>query len=236
MRLIFIRHGDPDYEKDSLTEKGWREAELLSQRVSNWDVKDFYCSPLGRAKDTAAVSLNKLHREATVCDWLKEFFVLVKDPETGRDRIPWDFMPEYWTKESLLYDKEKWVEAPVMKTGELKKSYKEVCNGIDELLATYGYNRKDAYYITEEGNDATIVFFCHLGLMFTVMSHLLNIAPTLLWHGFFVAPTSVTILNTEERVPGKAYFRCQVMGDTTHLHDGNEPISKSGYFTELFQN
>ena len=31
MRIIFIRHGDPDYEKDSLTEKGWREAALAGQ-------------------------------------------------------------------------------------------------------------------------------------------------------------------------------------------------------------
>ena len=36
MRIIFIRHGDPDYEKDSLTEKGWREAALLAERVSRW--------------------------------------------------------------------------------------------------------------------------------------------------------------------------------------------------------
>ena len=28
MKLIIIRHGDPDYSIDSLTEKGWREAEL----------------------------------------------------------------------------------------------------------------------------------------------------------------------------------------------------------------
>ena len=28
MRLIFIRHAEPDYEHDSLTEKGWREAKL----------------------------------------------------------------------------------------------------------------------------------------------------------------------------------------------------------------
>lgn len=30
MRLIIIRHGDPDYERDSLTQKGWREAEPLA--------------------------------------------------------------------------------------------------------------------------------------------------------------------------------------------------------------
>ncbi len=32
MRLILIRHAEPDYVRDSLTEKGWREAELLSTR------------------------------------------------------------------------------------------------------------------------------------------------------------------------------------------------------------
>ena len=44
MRIIFIRHGDPDYEHDSLTEKGWREAALLAERVSAWRVTDFYVS------------------------------------------------------------------------------------------------------------------------------------------------------------------------------------------------
>ena len=39
MRLIFIRHAEPDYSIDSLTEKGWREAKLLAERVSRWDVK-----------------------------------------------------------------------------------------------------------------------------------------------------------------------------------------------------
>ena len=59
-----MRHGDPDYSIDSLTEKGWREAELLSQRLIKLDVKEFYCSPLGRAKDTASKILEKLDRKA----------------------------------------------------------------------------------------------------------------------------------------------------------------------------
>lgn len=71
MKLIFIRHGDPDYVNDTLTEKGRREAELLADMVSKWDVKQFYCSPLGRAKDTAAYSLKKMGREATIYPWLK---------------------------------------------------------------------------------------------------------------------------------------------------------------------
>ncbi|MBC7960452.1 MAG: histidine phosphatase family protein [Vallitaleaceae bacterium] len=56
MKLLIIRHGDPDYAIDSLTEKGWREAEYLSKSISDMEVKAFYVSPLGRAKDTASVT------------------------------------------------------------------------------------------------------------------------------------------------------------------------------------
>ena len=35
MRILLIRHGDPDYEHDTLTEKGRREAELLAKRASS---------------------------------------------------------------------------------------------------------------------------------------------------------------------------------------------------------
>lgn len=59
MKLLFIRHGDPDYEIDSLTKKGWKEAALLAERVSQLEVKTFYVSPLGRARDTASSPYRK---------------------------------------------------------------------------------------------------------------------------------------------------------------------------------
>lgn len=81
MKLLFIRHGDPDYTIDSLTEKGWKEAEFLSEKIAALDVRDFYVSPLGRAKDTASCTLKKNGRTATECKWLREFDV--KDQKTG---------------------------------------------------------------------------------------------------------------------------------------------------------
>ena len=65
MKLVIIRHGDPNYEIDSLTPTGWKEAELLVPRISAMDVKAFYVSPMGRAKDTAAATLKTMGREAT---------------------------------------------------------------------------------------------------------------------------------------------------------------------------
>ena len=79
MKLLFIRHGDPDYTIDSLTEKGWKEAEFLSEKIAALDVRDFYVSPLGRAKDTASCTLKKNGRTATECKWLREF----DDQKTG---------------------------------------------------------------------------------------------------------------------------------------------------------
>lgn len=244
MRIIFIRHGDPDYVNDTLTEKGWREAELLANRVNRWDVADFYCSSMGRARDTASCTLKKVNRDAQVFDWMREFYYPITDPTTGRYGVPWDFMPSYWTKEVLFYDKDRWHEASVFQSNQqLRPAFDEVCRGIDNVLAGYGYVREGMIYRTgvsssvhrSDDDDHTIVIFCHLGVTFVMMSHLLGIAPTLLWQNFFIAPTSVTILTAEERIPGEAYFRSQVVGDTTHLHDGKEPISQAGYFAEPFQ-
>ena len=50
MKLLIVRHGDPDYSIDSLTEKGWKEAEYLSERLSKLDIKDFYVPLLGEQR------------------------------------------------------------------------------------------------------------------------------------------------------------------------------------------
>ena len=58
MKLLIVRHGDPDYSIDSLTPTGWAEAECLVPRMEKLDVKAFYVSPLGRARDTAAATMH----------------------------------------------------------------------------------------------------------------------------------------------------------------------------------
>ncbi|MEY8391378.1 histidine phosphatase family protein [Lachnospiraceae bacterium] len=237
MKLIFIRHGEPDYSIDSLTEKGFREARLLAERTSKWKVTDFYCSPLGRAKDTAAFTLKKTGRQATTLEWLREFDAPIWDEMMTRRKVPWDFYPEFMTAHPELFDLGHWQENPVMAEGNVGKEYQRVCRELDHLLAQYGYVREGYRYRTNSKtrNEAVIVCFCHLGIICALLSHLINTTPSQLWQGFFLAPTSVTIIGTEERTPEQAYFRCQVMGDASHLLMGKEPISYYGYFTEPFQ-
>ncbi len=258
MRLIFIRHGDPDYEHDSLTKQGFKEAKLLAKRVAKWKVTDFYVSPLGRAQATAKVSLDLIGRKAKTLDWLREFYVPVVDPVDGHKRIPWDLMPSYYYSEKKFLDREKWLDTKLMKTGPVAKNYKEVCDGLDALLAKYHFERDGFLYKTDgkiknpnfdqktfvpnyhllsnkdEYDERTVVCFCHLGVMFAAISHLVGCSPLILWQGFYVAPTSITVLNSEEREQGKAVFRVERLGDTRHLGK-SQRISSSGYYAPVLQ-
>lgn len=234
MRLIFIRHAEPDYEHDSLTEKGWREAKLLARRAALWPVDDFYVSPLGRAQATASFTLKEHGKTAEVMDWLHEFQGALPDG-SGGTRICWDLMPAVWTAQPELLQPAGWDAAPLLQGTNVKAEYDRVTAGLDALLARYGYVRHGRYYEYREACSKTIVCFCHFGITAVLLSHLWNVSPFITLHGTFLAPSSVTVLNTEEREPGIAYFRCQTLGDTSHLLLSGEPVSYYASYADPFQ-
>lgn len=173
MRLVFIRHGDPDYVHDSLTEKGLREAECLAARVAAWNNIDGICvSPLGRARLTAEIGLSRLSSSQLTekfrkghpdilndikngfpeetYPWLREFSYRVEDMTTHKVQVPWDFMPEFYTNVPAFYGTEgpeKWMDlAPYSTNPELKPAALKVFSSFDSLLAGYGYQRQDKIY------------------------------------------------------------------------------------------
>lgn len=235
MRLMIVRHGDPDYSIDSLTPTGWEEARILADRLSRLDVKAFYCSPLGRARDTAAATLKALDREAEILPWLREFPAQVIKPHRQTPGVAWDWLPADWTPEPAYYDPVAWTQTDRMAAGNTAEEYAYVIRELDALLARHGYVRENNLYRAEQPNEDTIVLFCHFGLECVLLSRLLNIPPMLLWHGTCAAPTSVTVLNTEERQKGLAYFRMSTFGDTSHLYAAGREPSFAARFCETYE-
>ena len=232
MQIIMIRHGDPDYENDTLTPKGVQEADALAEYMKNVPAKRYYCSPLGRARDTAAPTLKEVEKKAQVLDWLREFPGYIVEPSTGRHRIPWDLMPSFWTKIPELYDKDNWMQADIMQSGDVVKTYKNVCTELDNFLSSYGYVRNGSVYSAVLPNKDTVVFFCHFGIQCVLLSHLLNVSPVVLWQGMVCMPTGVTVIATEEREDGTAYFRCNRFGDISHLYAAGQSPSFAARFRE----
>lgn len=246
MKLLLIRHGDPDYENDSLTPKGFIEAELLSKRLEKTKIDYYYVSPLGRAIDTAAPTLMKKKVTAIECDWLKEFQGTCLRPDKDKEIICWDWLPKDWAGEKDFYDKDKWLDSSLWhsssalgnRSENIRKEYEYVCNSFDELMKNHGYvyNKNGGYYDVVTPNNDTIAFFCHFGVSVVILSHILGISPMPLWHGLVAAPSSVTTIATEERTNGIAHFRVSGYGDISHLFAAGEDPAFAARFCECYNN
>ena len=236
MRILIIRHGDPDYERDTLTEKGHREAALLAAKLSKEKIDHFYSSPLGRARHTCdyVAKVHGKQSEVVIKDWLEEFGCTCTLPSGRLRYIPWDMLPAEWIDDKQMYDKDSWYQQDYYVKGGMEQRFRKVTDGLDELLASHGYKREGNVYRTEKGHTETIVLFCHFGLEMVLLSHLCGISPIPLWHHFVALPTSVTTLYTEERNEGTAVFRCCGFGDVSHLYAGGEEPSSSARFCEIF--
>ena len=72
MLLYLVRHGDPDYKTDTLTQRGWEQAKAVSKRIKASQIDKIYTSPMGRAKQTAEPSCELLGLEAQIEEWAHE--------------------------------------------------------------------------------------------------------------------------------------------------------------------
>ena len=235
MEIVFIRHGDPNYELDALTEKGILEAKALIPRIEKINADYYYVSPLGRARQTAQIAIERIDKEAKVLDWLREFPAVVKhicEPDPGPQC--WDWMPSDWAKEPSFYDIDRFYDHPVMKKGHVKEIYEDVINHFDALLKKHGYAKNGKTFDVLKANHDTLCFFCHFGIECVLLSYLINVSPMILWHGFVASTSSVTIVNTEERQKGIASFRISHFGDTSHLDASGLEPSFSARFCECY--
>ena len=255
MRLLFFRHGDPDYENDTITTKGHREAKLLSDIINEFNIDEVYVSPLGRAQDTAAYSCKVMGKTPVTLDWLREFPAVVdpnisedvrrayaneltRDSKTGKynPRIMWDILPSYYMDHPELFDRTAWRESAIIKASDMIELYDNVVGEFESFLKAHGYEKSGMAYKVNESNDKTIAFFCHFGITSLILSYLWNVSPFVLWQFSAFAPTSIAEVVTEEREKGIAIFRTLRTGDISHLRKRNEEPSFSARFCENYDN
>lgn len=232
MKIIFIRHGDPDYEHDSLTDVGKQQAQALAEYLKDVPVDAVYSSPFGRAYLTATTCYPK--QKVVVLDWLKEFYGSPTLQDGTTQEITWDFMPNYLDKHPYLYDNNKYLHSAEIVSAGATDKYAYTITQFDELLAQYGYQRNGNVYNVTDSNTKTIICFCHLGLMSVLMSRLMNVSYVLLAQHLCASPSSITVFATEERQKGVAQFRCLGYGTTPHLTLKDMQNSFAARFCEIF--
>ena len=165
--------------------------------------------------------------EACPRPWATNFF--------DKARVVWDVLPSYWTQDGRYFDRHAWKDTVIARYSDMAEVYDRVVAQFDEFLASCGYVRDgELYRVTKSSHDC-VALVCHFGIECVLLAHLLGMSPFLLWHTFMAAPTSVTVVNTEERREGTAVFRVASFGDTSHLALAGMEPGFPGRYCECFE-
>jgi broad specificity phosphatase PhoE len=235
MRLYIIRHADPDYEHDTLTEDGHKEAQALAKRLASHGLDRIYCSPLGRAIDTARYTAELLGLEYNIEHWTKELW-----PELALMASPWgdiiatDVPGEVYRCENEMPTHENWHRCSAIKDYELQKVYEKLKADSDDFLKRQGYEREGGRYRCISPNEDQVAVFCHGGFGLTWLAHLLEIPVTLVWSGFWLPPSSVTTILFDQRSTDWAVPRCIGLSDVSHLYEARLPVKPSGIIANFW--
>ena len=121
MRIVFVRHGEPDYEHDCLTPLGELQAEAAAERLREEGIGAIFTSPQGRARQTADAAAKALGLAPAVLDFMHELHWSSAD---GREIFagghPWKIADEMVRAGHDLMDAN-WREHPYY-TGSSKRA------------------------------------------------------------------------------------------------------------------
>lgn len=226
MKIHFIRHGDPDYINDSLTELGREEAIKLATYMRHLPISAVYASPLGRAKETASYTAAALGLGITVLPWIEEANILRIDPAVAGLKEPivvWNLpRPQIAQFEQLGQD---WVYSELLPHPEAEDYINHLYAGMDGLLMNYGVAKQgNCFFGTDALSQDEITIFSHHGSGLAAISYLLGVPAPLIWRSAWLQPSSVSTILLEEQEDKRINFRIIALGGTTHLfHEKYQP-------------
>lgn len=205
MVLDIIRHADPDYANNTITEFGRLEAKALAEYLKDDEIHRIYTSPLGRAIDTAKPLCEIKGMDYTILPWTAESMDYMRrcnKPEQCSYRF------------SILNGVEDFTD---FTDEERNGSLEMLVERSDEFLASLGYVREGARYKIVSPNDERILVFCHGGFGAAWISHLLMRPPAMGWCDIRLTTTSITRFVFENNAEGYTFPVNRFISATNHI-------------------
>jgi len=220
MLLYIIRHGDPNYKDDCLTERGRLQAEAVGRRIAASKIDRIFSSPMGRARETAAPACRLLGLEMQIEDWSHE---ILNERLTGfPDGIPKSVSviqnTYYREGENLDLDFNHAFEAQGFSTSGMKEATEYIANGGRDFLERLGYREENGVYRILRPNEERVALFCHAAMGRAWLSELLHIPIHIMWASFAYTHTGVTVLKFANNENGITAPQCLCYSDMSHLY------------------
>lgn len=146
MRIIFVRHGHPNYELDCLTELGHLHAAAAAERLADEGIEEIYSSTCGRAYETAGYTARKLGLDIVKCDFMREIsWGSVNEEPLAFHGHPWDTVDHMVANNESILDANWWEKEPFVHN-KLVADVEMIAKATDDWLEGLGYKREGKYY------------------------------------------------------------------------------------------
>lgn len=217
MRIIFVRHGHPDYRKDCLTELGHKQAAAAAKRLKDEGIEKIYSSSCGRAAETAEYTAKELSVDVELCDWAREIRWGSKD-ETPiiKDGHPWRTVEYMADKGMNLLDTD-WMNKEPFCLNKVIPYVQAVAEDTDAWLRTLGYEREGKLYRVGEDTDKTIAMFSHGGSSSAMLSHIFNLPFPFVCSAISPDFTAITVVSLSNEKGMLVAPKFEIMNDARHI-------------------
>ncbi len=205
MIFYYVRHGDPIYAPDSLTELGEKQAKALAKRFSLYGLDEIYASTSIRAQKTAQPTCEILKKEMQLLDWTNEEYAFgdftVEQEDGSR---AWVFhrralIEKFNSNEVLTMGKEWYNHADLLPYG-FEKGICRVDLETDAFFEQLGFkhDRTRGCYETLRPNLKRVALFAHQGFGLAFLSSVMDIPYPMFCSRFDIQHSGVTVIHFDE--------------------------------------
>lgn len=162
MDIYFIRHGDPDYEHDSLTKMGHFQAEKTAEELVKIPFDFIFSSSMNRAIETAKHLTNKTKQKIISFDWAREdrtWSYIYDLDENGNGKWFFDVKKNQDVLSKQIGNKD-WFRSF---RPSIKQLFDEDAKEIDKWLLLLNILHKDGKYKIIGKTPEKVAFFAHGG-------------------------------------------------------------------------
>lgn len=221
MRLLLIRHGEPDYAHDCLTPLGRAQAEAAARRLAGEGITRIYSSPNGRAKETASYTAKQFGLPVVTLPWMHEI-------SWGGDGVPENGHPwtlgDWMLRDGFDWYHADWRDHPYFRNNAATACWDMIEKELNALLAEHGYVHDGRRFLCERENRENIALFSHGGSGGCVLSQLLHLPFPYVCSVLPYDFTSVIILDFPS-APGEYVFpRLDLFNDHAHIEKTGGPL------------
>ena len=223
MLLYIVRHGDPIYETDTLTERGKLQAEAVGKRIYDSKINRIFSSPMGRAKETAEPACRLLGLEKNIEEWTHEVGDerLTPFPDGKRKSISVIQNTYYRENGNINLSYENSFECDGINQSDMKSAVKFIEEHGNEFLERLGYKEENGVYRILRANEEKVALFCHSVFARAWLSVLLHIPLHIMWSSFSYTHTGVTVIEFKNNENGFTAPKCLCYSDMSHLYAEN---------------